>query len=87
MGLKKLIQSAKDQTNKGKIQWPSTQDQKKKSKNEKGSFSNLPEPVRRNSVNIKTKRKESKKFMKSSNIKITDKSKWNHPYPIIEYNE
>lgn len=77
--------SPNNQPPKQKIKWPSSGASKNKIES-KSDLGDNKKP-RRDSVNIRTMRKESKKFMKSSNVKMVDKAKWNSPYPIIEYNE
>lgn len=41
--------------------------------------------LKRSSVNIESKRKESKRLLSNFKVDNADKSFWNHPYPRIEY--
>ena len=67
---------------KGKIPWPSTN--KGKEVQEEGSGK---KKRKRDSVNIESKRKESKKLLSNFKIDNNDKTYWNISYPIIEYPE
>ena len=63
----------------GKIPWPSS--------NSKPGAVTEPFNAKRSSVNIESKRKESKRLLSNFKVENTDKSFWNCAYPIIEYPE
>jgi hypothetical protein len=77
-------QNPKKQNNskKEKIPWPTSN-----SKNNETLENNNTIRSKRNSVNIESKRKESKRLLSNFKVENNDKTYWNSSYPIIEYPE
>jgi hypothetical protein len=73
---------SKKNKSQSKIPWPTSN-----AKDTGNSMGDSVVMMKRSSVNIESKRKESKRLLSNFKVENNDKSFWNCEYPIIEYPE